>query len=182
MLRIRDVYPGSRRIKKISAPGSGSASKNYGKYSLPLKLFLSSWKYDPDCSSRIRILIFYPSRIPDPGVKKQRILDPQHCFLILFTSGTLGTFFEGLCTEFTIESMAFPPERIRHMTCIGYLTATSDSEEKEVNHPPVAFSACMRRAATNYRSVSSVNAGTRAALILTVASEEFRSRAAPPRT
>ncbi len=34
------------------------------------KLFLSSLKYDPGCSSRIRILIFYPSRIPDPGVKK----------------------------------------------------------------------------------------------------------------
>jgi hypothetical protein len=29
---------------------------------------LSSQKYDPDCSSRIRILIFSP--IPDPGVKK----------------------------------------------------------------------------------------------------------------
>jgi hypothetical protein len=33
-------------------------------------VFLSSRKYDPGCSSRIRILIFYPSRIPDPGVKK----------------------------------------------------------------------------------------------------------------
>jgi hypothetical protein len=33
-------------------------------------MFLSSRKYDPGCSSRIRILIFYPSQIPDPGVKK----------------------------------------------------------------------------------------------------------------
>jgi hypothetical protein len=32
-------------------------------------LFPSSRKYDPSCSSRIRILIFYLSRIPDPGVK-----------------------------------------------------------------------------------------------------------------
>jgi hypothetical protein len=39
---------------------------------LTQKLFLSSRKYDPGCSSRIRILIFYPSRIPDPGVKKAR--------------------------------------------------------------------------------------------------------------
>jgi hypothetical protein len=34
------------------------------------ELFLSSRKYDPGCSSRIRILIFYPSPIPDPGFKK----------------------------------------------------------------------------------------------------------------
>ncbi len=31
--------------------------------------FLSSRKYKQSCLSRIRILIFYPSRIPDPGVK-----------------------------------------------------------------------------------------------------------------
>jgi hypothetical protein len=37
---------------------------------------------DPGCSSRIRILIFYPSRIPDPGVKRHPIPDPdpQHCW------------------------------------------------------------------------------------------------------
>ncbi len=33
-------------------------------------VFLSSKKYDPGCSSRIRMLSFYLSRIPDPGVKK----------------------------------------------------------------------------------------------------------------
>jgi hypothetical protein len=27
-------------------------------------------KYDPGCSFRILMLIFYPSQIPDPGVKK----------------------------------------------------------------------------------------------------------------
>jgi hypothetical protein len=40
------------------------------KYFIPKKWFLSSKKYDPGCSSRIRMLTFYPSRIPDP--------DPQH--------------------------------------------------------------------------------------------------------
>jgi hypothetical protein len=42
------------------------------KYFNPKKCFLNSRKYDPGDSSRIRIriLIFYPSRIPDPGVKK----------------------------------------------------------------------------------------------------------------
>jgi hypothetical protein len=34
------------------------------------KWFLSSRKCDPGWSSRIRILTFYPFRIPDPGVKK----------------------------------------------------------------------------------------------------------------
>jgi hypothetical protein len=40
------------------------------KYFNSKKLFLSSRKYDPGCSSPIRILTFYPSRIPEPGVKK----------------------------------------------------------------------------------------------------------------
>ncbi len=31
---------------------------------------ISTQTYDPGCSSRIRILIFYPFRIPDPRVKK----------------------------------------------------------------------------------------------------------------
>jgi hypothetical protein len=45
-------------------------------------LVLSSRKYDPRCSSRIRILIFYPSRIPYPGSKHHRVSDPdpQHWF------------------------------------------------------------------------------------------------------
>jgi hypothetical protein len=40
------------------------------KYFNPKNCFLRSRKYDPGCSFRIRILIFYSSRIPDPGVKK----------------------------------------------------------------------------------------------------------------
>ncbi len=53
----------------------GTSSKNL--CILTQKLFLSSRKYDPGCSSRIRILIFYPSRIqgvkkaPDPGSATQ---------------------------------------------------------------------------------------------------------------
>ncbi len=47
-------------------------------YFSPKEWLLSSRKYDTGCSSRIRILIFYPSRIP--GTKRPRIPDPQHCF------------------------------------------------------------------------------------------------------
>jgi hypothetical protein len=40
------------------------------------KMFLSSRKYDQGCSSRIRILTFYPSQNSDPGVILD--LDPQN--------------------------------------------------------------------------------------------------------
>jgi hypothetical protein len=71
-------YPGSRiRLFSIPDPnclhpGPGSSSKNLSLLTpkKPKKWFLSSRKYDPVCSSRIRMLTFYPSRIPDPGVKK----------------------------------------------------------------------------------------------------------------
>ncbi len=76
VLRIRDVYPGSdffpSGIRTVSIPDTGSASKNLSILTpkKPKKWVLSSRKYDPGCSSRIRMLTFYPSRIPDPGVKK----------------------------------------------------------------------------------------------------------------
>jgi hypothetical protein len=38
-----------------------------------------SRKYDTICSSRIRILIFYTSRILDP--------EPQHCFITIVCFG-----------------------------------------------------------------------------------------------
>ncbi len=67
VLRTRDVYPGSR-IRLFSSrirlfPSQIPALRNY----------------DPGCSSRIRILNFYPSRIQ--GSKRHRIPDPdsQHC-------------------------------------------------------------------------------------------------------
>jgi hypothetical protein len=74
VFRIRDVYAGSGSDFSITDPGSkffhpGSASKNF-KYYSPKKWFLSSRIFDPGCSSRIRILTFYPSWMPDPGVKK----------------------------------------------------------------------------------------------------------------
>ncbi len=73
MLLIQDVYPGSRirffpsRIRIISIPEPGSASKNLSI--LTQKLFLSSRKYDPGCSPSIRILIFF---FPDTGSRGQK--------------------------------------------------------------------------------------------------------------
>jgi hypothetical protein len=71
VLRIRDPFipnptffhPGSRIRHFLSR----IHIKEF-KYFNPRKWFLSSRKYNPGCSSRI--LTFYPSRIPDPGVKK----------------------------------------------------------------------------------------------------------------
>ncbi len=64
-------HPGSR-IRTVSIPDPGSSSKNLSILTpkKPKTWFLSSRKYDPVCSSRIRMQTFYPSRIPDPGVKK----------------------------------------------------------------------------------------------------------------
>jgi hypothetical protein len=51
--RIRDVYP---RFECLPSRIQGQKDSESGS-----KKFLSSRKYDPDCSSRIRILMFYPS-------------------------------------------------------------------------------------------------------------------------
>jgi hypothetical protein len=73
-------YPGSR-IKKIPDP------HKIVKYFLPKKLFLSSRKYDPGCSTQI----------PDPEVKKAP--DPVsgsatlHSVGFSSTSGEKGCFF-----------------------------------------------------------------------------------------
>ncbi len=76
-------HPGSR-IRIFFYPGS--TSKNLSI--LIKKLFLSSRKYDPSCSSRMRILIFYPSRIPGPGSRGQKgtgsRIRIQHCILTVF--------------------------------------------------------------------------------------------------
>ncbi len=84
VLRIRNVYPGSR-IRLFSIPDPGSelspsripdpgSSKNLSILTpkKAKKWFLSSKKYDPGCSSRIPDpdADFLPSWIPDPGVKK----------------------------------------------------------------------------------------------------------------
>jgi hypothetical protein len=53
-------------VKKIS--GSGCASKNL--IILTQKNVSKLSKYDAGCSSRILILIFYPSWVPDPAIKK----------------------------------------------------------------------------------------------------------------
>jgi hypothetical protein len=75
MLRIRDIYPGSEFFsipdQNFSILDPGSASKEF-KYFNAKKWFQSSRKYDPGCSSRIRIPGPDPGflPIPDPGVKK----------------------------------------------------------------------------------------------------------------
>ncbi len=71
----------------FSIPDPGS--ENFGSririkesnYFKPKKLCLSSRKHDPRCSFRIRILIFYPSRILEQAqnVTGTRILDPGSC-------------------------------------------------------------------------------------------------------
>ncbi len=75
--RIR-IFPPRIRVKKVPGPGSSSASKNLSDDDDGEFKYLSILNPEnctklaetcPGCSSRIRMLILYPSRIPDPGVK-----------------------------------------------------------------------------------------------------------------
>ncbi len=89
MLRIRDVRfipdPGSEIPSRI--PGqkdSGSQIRiriEEFKYFLPKNCFqdLGIMMWDVHPGSRIRMLVFYPSRIPESGVKKAPDPDPQYC-------------------------------------------------------------------------------------------------------
>ncbi len=64
------------------------------KYFNPM--FLNPWKYDPGCSSRIRILIFYPPRIQ--GLKRHRIRNTgfRHECLRVYFSTLLLPKYSGL--------------------------------------------------------------------------------------
>jgi hypothetical protein len=85
-------HPGSR-IRSVSITDPGSSSKNLSILTpkKPKKLFLSSKKYDPGCSSRIPDpdADFLTSRIPDPGVKKAP--DPVSRIRIRNTAGNCRT-------------------------------------------------------------------------------------------
>jgi hypothetical protein len=87
VMRIRDVYPESKLfLTRIPDPNFFHPGYEFFpsririfpsririqkfKYFYPRKWFLSSRKYDPGCSSRIRILTFCPSL--DPGSRGQK--------------------------------------------------------------------------------------------------------------
>ncbi len=86
-------HPESRiriRILSIPDPGFRIRIKEF-KYFNPKNCFLSSRKYDPGCSSRIRIPEPDPDflPIPDPRSRGQKgtgsripDLDPQHCLSV----------------------------------------------------------------------------------------------------
>ncbi len=112
VLRIRDVYPGSRiRLFSIPDPNffiSDPHQRIWLGYFNPKNCFLRSRKYDPVCSSWIRILIFYPSRIPDLGVKKAPDPVSGSVTLIYIHSQGCGSglgwvwIFFGKCSYFTL--------------------------------------------------------------------------------
>ncbi len=90
MLRIRDVYPGSQvqilssRIQGQKDSGSRIRIriKNLSIFN-PKNTFsaLGNMIRDVHPGSRIRILIFYPSRIQ--GSKRHQSPDPPHCLLVV---------------------------------------------------------------------------------------------------
>ncbi len=105
MLRIRDVYPGSRiRIfhpesqlqgqKDSETTDPGSASKNLSVFNLK-NCFQTLGTMIRDVRPGSRILIFYPSRIPDPGVKKAPDPGPATLQLRLEAQFTFDNLFYG---------------------------------------------------------------------------------------
>ncbi len=107
VLRIRDVYPGSEFFpSRIPDP--------HQRIFLPKNWFLSSRKYGPGCSSRIRILIFtHPvsgsrsqkstsSEIPDPVAQHwmDRSVTTGFCFSNFLKVHKIENFFDsdfGIC-------------------------------------------------------------------------------------
>jgi hypothetical protein len=67
MIHVADFFHPGSRVKKI--PDNGSASKNLSIFN-PQKFFLCSQKYDPGCSSQIRIFIFTHPGCQIQGFKK----------------------------------------------------------------------------------------------------------------
>ncbi len=70
-----DFFPSRIPDPNFFIPDPGSASKNLSILT-PKNSVQSSRKYEPGCSSRNRILTFYPSRIQ--GSKRHRIPDPEY--------------------------------------------------------------------------------------------------------
>ncbi len=99
--------PGSKRFR-VPGPDPHQRILVY----LNQKLFISSRKYAPGCSSRIQILIFYPFRIPDPRVKKA--LDPGSATLTELKNSILNTFSK-LRHHYCIMSVK---SLIHHIICL----------------------------------------------------------------
>ncbi len=76
MLQFRHVYPGSR-IWILSIPDLESKGSPDPHPHQRIWVFLLKYFFPSPLTSRIRILFFYPSRIPVPGVKRDRIPDPE---------------------------------------------------------------------------------------------------------
>ncbi len=93
------LHPGSRiRIKELK----------YFNPKKPKKWFLSSRKYDPGCSSRHRMLTFYPSRIRDPGSRGQKGTGSR--IRILNTDCSVALLIVACCKAGTSLNLGLPPQ------------------------------------------------------------------------
>jgi hypothetical protein len=108
-------HPGSR-IRTVSIPDPGSSSKNLSILTpkKPKKWFLSSKKYDPGCSSRIRMLTFSHPRFRIQGSKRHPIPDPdpQHWFLRFWFRNTTH-HRGGWAHHSLLLSIPYPSPRIQ---------------------------------------------------------------------
>ncbi len=92
------------RIRTVSIADPGSSSKNLSILT-PKKQknwFLSSKKYDPGCSSRIRMLTFSHPGSRIQGLKRHRIPDPGSGSATLHITMELrNNFLKSLITDFS---------------------------------------------------------------------------------
>ncbi len=118
-LRILDVYPGSEFCpSRMPDPGSKRFRIRIKEFYVLLtqKLFLISRKYDPECSSRSRIFIFWASRIqgskriPYLGSRRRiRNTSPDPSFLIVDWPIYWRWASDGLCLQGMRRDDVLPP-------------------------------------------------------------------------
>jgi hypothetical protein len=80
----------------------------------------------PGFGYQIRILIFYPSRIPEPGVKRHRIPDlyPQHWYRYYLTFMTVGRHLVISLKPNDVDSQAellyLPRKSVKPRSCLKF--------------------------------------------------------------
>ncbi len=122
----RDSSPRSRKCLDMTLKGSrvciqccGSVDVYPGSDFFPSRIRIKkfeyfnpkTWKYDPDCSSRIRILIFYSSW--GQRLKRRRIPDPES------GSATLRAFIQMSNWTIFLSSVVFIRIRLHWHHCAG---------------------------------------------------------------
>jgi hypothetical protein len=113
-----EFFPSRIPAANFFHPGSRICIKELNYFN-PKKWFQSSRNYDPGCSSRIRILDFYPSRIP--GSKRRRFPDPRSGSATLIKTKSKQYFSEKTdkCYKFVLKTPRAPALLRKHQPLVN---------------------------------------------------------------